>query len=138
MQLRFLKVKTLLNDAFKVSVKCYITATRVGRKVHMQWSNLTQCGLCFSIVSRAVHTLLPLVLQRLDSCGIQALILILEKVLNCRYDLIIGPIQLPNQVGFFFSCWGRENNQSVPTSSKPQSCTAAIAIAYTHLSTCIV
>ena len=29
----------------------------------MQWSNLTQCGLCFSIVSRAVHTLLPSVLQ---------------------------------------------------------------------------
>ena len=41
-----------------------------------------------------------IVLQRLDSCGIEALILILEKVLNCRYDFIIGPIQLPSQVFF--------------------------------------
>ena len=31
-------------------------------------------------------------LQRLDSSAIEAHILILEKVLNCRYDLIIGPI----------------------------------------------
>ena len=66
----------------------------------MQWSNLTKCGLFFNIVSSAVHTLLPSVLQRLDSCGIEALILILEKVLNCRYDLIIGSILLPSQVFF--------------------------------------
>ena len=45
----------------------------VGWKVHrltmMQWSNLTECGLFFNIVSPAgpaVHALLPLVLQRLD------------------------------------------------------------------------
>ena len=31
-----------------------------------------------------VHTLLPSVLQHLDSCGIEALILILKKVLNYR------------------------------------------------------
>ena len=58
----------------------------------------------------------------------------LEKVLNCRYDLIIGPILLPRQV--FFSCWGLENSQMVPnqentdrwsTSSTPQSRTRAIA-----------
>ena len=54
------------------------------------------------IVFPAVHTLLPSVLQCLDSCGIEALILILEKVLNCRYDLMIGPTLLPSQV--FFSC----------------------------------
>ena len=56
--------------------------TRMGWKVHrltmMQWSNLTDCGLIFNIVSPEVHTL-PSVLQRLDSGGIEALILILEK-----------------------------------------------------------
>ena len=31
----------------------------------------------------------------------EALILILEKVLNCRYGLIVGPILLPSQVFFF-------------------------------------
>ena len=56
-----------------------------------------------------VHTLLPSVLQRLDSRGIKALILILEKLLKCRYDLIIGPILLPNQVCFL--CWGTEKSQ---------------------------
>ena len=89
--------------------------TRVGWKVQrltmMQWLNLTKCGLFFTIVSPAVHTLLS-VLQRLDSCGIKALILIIEKVLNCRYDLIISLILLPSQV--FFSCWGTENSQMVP------------------------
>ena len=67
----------------------------------MQWSNLIKYGIFVNIVSPAVHTLLPSVLQHLDSCGIEALILILEKVLNCRYNLIIGPILLPSQVGFF-------------------------------------
>ena len=43
----------------------------------------------------------------------RALILILEKVLKCRYDLIIGPILLPSQVLLFFSCWGTENSQMV-------------------------
>ena len=62
----------------------------------MQWSNLTKCGLFFKIVSPAVHTVLPSVLQHLDSHGIEALILILEKVLN----LIISPILLPSQVFF--------------------------------------
>ena len=70
----------------------------------MQWLNLTKCGLVFQhVVSPAVHTctLLPSVLRHLDSHEIEALILILEKVINCRYDLIIGPILLPSQVGFF-------------------------------------
>ena len=47
-----------------------------------------------------VRTLLPSVLQCLDSHGIEAFILILEKVLNCRYDLIIGLILLPSRVFF--------------------------------------
>ena len=50
----------------------------------MQWSNLTKCGLFVNIVSLAIHTLLPSVLQRSDSRGIKVLILSLEKVLNCR------------------------------------------------------
>ena len=63
----------------------------------MQLLNLTKFCLFFNIVSPVVHTLLPLVLQRLNSCGIETLILILKNVLNCRYDLIIGPILLPLQ-----------------------------------------
>ena len=56
----------------------------------------------FHEVSPVVHTLLSSVLQRLDYCGVEDLILdlILEKVLNFRYDLIIGPILLPIQVCF--------------------------------------
>ena len=77
----------------------------------MQWSNLTKC-LCFNIVSPVVHTLLPVVLQHLDFCGIEALIRILEKVLNCRYDLVIGQILLPSQG--FFSYRGTGNGQMVP------------------------
>ena len=55
------------------------------------------------LVKPAVNTHLQSVLQWLDSCGIEVLILILEKVLNCRYmyDLIIGLILLPSQVFFF-------------------------------------
>ena len=59
---------------------------RAGWKVHrltmMQWLNLTKCGLFFNIVSPAVHTLPPPELQRLDSCGKEAPILIFKKVLN--------------------------------------------------------
>ena len=98
----------------------------------MQWSNLTKCGLYIytNIVSPAAHTLLPLVLQCLDSRGIEALIIILEKVLICRYDLIIGPILLPSQVLFHVGEQkivksGEYGGWS--TSSKPQSRTAAIA-----------
>ena len=62
--------------------------------------NLTKMWFIFNIISSAVLTLLPSVLQRLDSRGIEALILTLEKVLNSRYDLMIGPILLVSQVFF--------------------------------------
>ena len=78
----------------------------------MQWSNLTKCGLFFNIVSPTVYTLLSSVLQRLDSRGIEALILILEKVPNYRYDLIIGPRLLPSQV--FLHVGEQKNSQMVP------------------------
>ena len=64
---------------FRVRLSVYgmshsLSYTRVGWKVHrltmMQWSNLTKCGLYFNLVFPAVHTLLPSVLQRLDSRGI--------------------------------------------------------------------
>ena len=80
------------------------------------WPNMV---LFFNIVSLAVHTLLPSAWQRLDSRGVQDLILILKKVVNCRYmyDLIIGPKLLPSQIlsvlCFFGSCWGTENSQMV-------------------------
>ena len=64
----------------------------------MPWSNLTKSGLFFNIVSPAFHTLPPSVLQRLDSRVIETLILILEKVLNCR--IMTGPILLPIQMVF--------------------------------------
>ena len=96
----------------------------------MQRSNLTKCGLFFNIVCPAVHTPLPSVLQSLDSRGIESLILIL----NCRYDLIIGPLLLLQQSWFFHvgeqkiirwyqirRIW-RMINQF-----KSQSCTATIA-----------
>ena len=60
-------------------------------------------------------------------------LLILKKVLQCRYDSIIGPILLPSQV--FFHCCGTKNSQIVPNqenmegdqpSSKPQLHTAAL------------
>ena len=60
-----------------------------------------------------VHTLLPSVLQHLDSRGIEALILILKKILNCR----MWPHHWSNtasQPSGFFLCWGTENSQIVP------------------------
>ena len=59
---------------------------------------LDQMWFIFNIVSPAVHTLLPVVLQCLDSHGIEAVILILKEVFSCRYDLIIGPILFLSQV----------------------------------------
>ena len=86
----------------------------------------------FNIVSPVVYTLLPSVLH-LDSHGIEALILKLKNVLNCRYDLIICPILIPSQVFFYVgeqkvvrSCQSGEYG-GWSTSSKPQPCTAAIA-----------
>ena len=118
-KINLLKVWFCIWHTFLKDLGPNIIPTRVGWKVQrltmMNWSNLTICGLFFNIVSPAVHTVLPSVLQRLDLCGIEALILILEKV-NCKYDLIIGPILLPSQVFWllFFSFWGTENSQMVP------------------------
>ena len=54
-------------------------------------------------------------LQRLDSHGIEVLILILEKVVNYRYHLIIGPIQLPSSKPIVFHVWEQTiNSQMVP------------------------
>ena len=110
--------------------------TRVGWKVHrltmMSWSNITRCGLYFNIVS--VHTHLPSVLQRLDSGGIEALILILEKN-SSTADMTSSS----NRYCFparCCSCWGTENSQMVPNQENMegdqpiqshQSRTAAIA-----------
>ena len=49
--------------------------------------------LISNIVSPAVHTS-SIGVAELGFCGIEALILILETILNWRYDLIIGPIPL--------------------------------------------
>ena len=83
----------------------YTKFTRMGWIVNsltmMQYSNFRKCGLFFNIVSTAVHTLLPSLLQHLDSHSIEALVLILEKVLNCRYDPIISLICFPAKCCFF-------------------------------------
>ena len=68
--------------------------------------------------------------QRLDSRGI-ALILILEKVLNCRYDLIIGPLLLISQV-IFVSCWGTENSQMVPNQENMEGDKPVQSYLYSH------
>ena len=75
-----------------------------------------QMSFTFHIVSPVVHTLLPSVLQGLDSRGTDALILILKKV-NC-----IGPILLPRQVGFFHVGEDQENMEGdQPVEIKPYS-----------------
>ena len=77
-----------------------------------QWLNLSKCSLLFNIVSPVINALLPSVLQRFDSHGIEALILILEKVLNCWCDLLSVWYCFPAKC--FFSCRGTENSQMVP------------------------
>ena len=106
------KLQLTINGKFYATGPWTSNSTQVHRlTIMMQWLNLTKCGLVFNIVSAVVNTLLPSVLQDLDSCGIKALILILEKVLFFRYDLIAGPILLHNQV-FFHG--GEQLSQMVP------------------------
>ena len=86
----------------------YITSSHTFcYKGGLQWSNLTKCGLFFNIVSPAVHTFFLSVLQRLDSCSVEALILNLENVIFIHWsDTTSQPIVFP--------CWGTENMQMVP------------------------
>ena len=67
----------------------------------MQCSNLTKCGLFFQQSPLRSTHFFDWCCSASISLGIEALILILEKVLNCRYDLIIGLILLPSHVLFF-------------------------------------
>ena len=91
------------------------------------------------MVIPAVHTLLPSVLLRLDSLGIEALILILEKVLICRYDLFIGPILLPSHVCFvcllvcLFMCMLVNIKWIMPYMEGDHPVPSHIAIATTYL-----
>ena len=68
--------------------------------------------LFFNIFSPAVRTLLPSLLQRLHSRGIEALILILKKVLNCR--MILPHRSDTASQPSVFSCWGTEKSQMMP------------------------
>ena len=72
----------------------------------------------------------------LESCDhIEALILILRK--SRQLQIFLWPHHQSDTASHVFSCWGTENSQMVPningeyggwsTSSKPQSCIAAIA-----------
>ena len=111
--------------------------TRVGWKVHkltkMQWSLLTKCGLFCNIVSPAVHTLLPPVLQYLDSCRIEALILIFKK--SSTADITSSSVRYCFPAKCFFMLGNKKLSDVAKsgeyggwsTSSKPQSRTAAIA-----------
>ena len=77
----------------------------------MQWSHLTNCN--FSIyTSTPVYTLLPSVSQCLDSCG-KALILILEKVLNCRQFMTISSVRCCSPAKWFFML-GNRNSHILP------------------------
>ena len=95
-----------------VTANCYAVwntciYTGVGWKVHrltmMQWSNFTKCCLFFNIVSPAVHTLLLVVMQRLDSHGIEALILILGK--SPQQQIMTSSSVRYCFQPFFSSCW---------------------------------
>ena len=98
----------------------------MGWKVHrltiIQCSNLTNCCLFFNIsLSCGPHTssISVAALGFLWYRSFHIFILILEKVLNCRYDLIIiGPILLPSQV--YFHVGGKENSQMVPNQENMQ------------------
>ena len=72
----------------------------------MQWSNLTKCGLFFNIVSPAVHTLLPLVLELLDFRGVDP-----QKSPQVQIHCMTSSA---SQQSVFFSCWGTEYSQMVP------------------------
>lgn len=99
------------------------SSTKVVWSVHrlttMQWLKLTKCVLFFNIVSSAVHTLLPLALQHLDSHGTEVCFLTLKKMSSIRYYFIITPIPLHSQV--FLSCCGTENSQMVPNQENVES-----------------
>ena len=84
----------------------------VHRLTMMQWSNLTKCGLFFNTISPAVHTLLLSVLQHLDSQGIEALILILEKTSTADMTLSSVRYCFPAKWGFFIL--GNKSSQMVP------------------------
>ena len=117
-------------SALTILVKRVMVGWKVHRLSTVQWSKLTFFHHKFSC---GPHTP-PLVLQCLDSRGIEALILILKKVLNCRYDLIISPILLPSQLFFHVgeqlvpNQENMEGDQSVQSHShiqqplQPQTC----------------
>ena len=89
----------------------------------MQWSNWTKLWFLFQQslpCMRSTHFFHRCCSTWIHVVYIEALILILEKVLNCRYDLIIDLILLPSQV-LFFSCWGTENSQMVPNQAIMES-----------------
>ena len=115
---------------------------RVGWKVHrltiMQWSNLTKCGFIFQQSLPCGPYTSPIHAIGVAAFGspwyMEALILILKKVLNCRYDLIIGPMLLPSQVCFFVmrnkqksDCAKSGEYGGGSTTPKAQSRTTAIA-----------
>ena len=57
----------------------------------MQWLNLTKCGLFFNIVSPAVHTLRPSVLQRLKSRGL--IIIIITNIYIALNTMFLNALQ---------------------------------------------
>ena len=65
-----------------------------------------QCGLFVNIVSPGVHTLLPSVLQRLDSRGIEKLILILKKFSTADRTSSYVRYCFPDKS--FFHVWGQK------------------------------
>ena len=99
----------------------------------MQWSNLTKCDLFFQHSLPPVHTLLLSVLQGLDSHGIEALILILEKSpqlqmwLHHRSDTASQPSAFLTLGNKIVRCAKSGESGGWSISSKPRSRTAAIA-----------
>ena len=72
------------------------------------WSNFINAFFLNQHSLRSTH--FPSVLQRLDSRGIEDLIMILEKVIKCKYHHRSDNASQQS----VFSCWGTENISLVP------------------------
>ena len=98
----FMRMSLMFWEQFDQEFQQYSNRGKISSKAYYDaMVEFDQIWFIFQhIVSPVVHTLLPSVLQRVDYHGVEALILILKKVLNYRYDLITSPILLSSQVFF--------------------------------------
>lgn len=68
--------------------------------------NVTKCDIYFSIDSHAVDTPLPFAVAVLGSLGENAIVILINKVINSLYDVIVTANLAPDKC---FSCWGTDD-----------------------------